>query len=222
LSQFAVLGLAAMFLMVLMMGGLTSLLLLAHNNQSGISAVSNASKIILPASVEQVPYTTTTLYQHVASAVADHTYIYYTAYGDGLNPTWMLERLDRTTSISTSLLPSASINPLILLGSDHGSLVWLQFDGLKLKPHYNLSKYGFHPYTSRWSLHYLTLKQQQQIVSGIPTDSGIILNGIFDQDTAPGWVTTPIQGIWFLQNSLLVAMTDSKGISHLLRYQLDA
>src|SRR5439155_33577 len=132
LSQFAVLGLAAMFLMVLMMGGLTSLLLLAHNNQSGISAVSNASKIILPASVEQVPYTTTTLYQHVASAVADHTYIYYTAYGDGLNNPWMLERLDRTTGIST-----------------------------------------------------------------------------------------PLQGIWFIQNSLLVAMTDSKGTSHLLLYQLD-
>src|SRR6266571_7634707 len=191
MSQFAVLALAATFLMMLMMGGLTSLLLLAHNNP------------------------------HVASAIADRTYIYYTAYGDGLNPTWMLERLDRTTSISTSLLPSASINPLILLGSNQGSLVWLQFDGLKLKPHNTLSKYGLHPYVSHWSLHYLTLKQQQQIVSGIPTDSEILLNGTFDQDTSPSWVTTPIQGIWFLQNSLLVAMTDSKGNSHLLSYQLD-
>ena len=221
MSQFAVLGLAAMFLMVLMMGGLTSLLLLAHNNQTGINAVSNASKIILPASVEQIPYTTTTPYQHVASAVADHTYIYYTAYGDGLNNPWMLDRLDRATNISTPLLPSASTNPLILLGSAHESLLWLQFDGLKLKPHTNLSKYGFHPYVSLWSLHYLTLKQLQQIVSGIPTDSEIVLKGTFDQDTAPNWVTTPIQGIWFLQTSLLVAMTDSKGISHLLLYRLD-
>ena len=221
MSQFAVLGLAAMFLMVLMMGGLTSLLLLAHNNQTGINAVSNASKIILPASVEQIPYTTTTPYQHVASAVADHTYIYYTAYGDGLNNPWMLERLDRATNISTPLLPSASTNPLILLGSADESLLWLQFDGLKLKPHTNLSKYGFHPYVSLWSLHYLTLKQLQQIVSGIPTDSEIVLKGTFDQDTAPNWVTTPIQGIWFIQNSLLVAMTDTKGISHLLLYRLD-
>jgi len=221
MSQFAVLGLAAMFLMVLMMGGLTSLLLLAHNNQSGINAVSNASKITLPASVEQVPYTTTTQFQHVASAVADHAYIYYTAYGDGLNTPWMLERLDRATGISTPLLSSASTNPLILLGSAHGSLVWLQFDGLKLKPHNNLSKYGFHPYVSLWSLHYLTLKQQQQIVSGIPTDSAILLSGTFDQDTSPSWVTTPVQGIWFLQNSLLVTMTDSKGTSHLLLYPLD-
>jgi hypothetical protein len=133
----------------------------------------------------------------------------------------MLERLDRTTGISTPLLPSTSANPLILLGSAYGSTVWLQFDGLKLKPHNNQSKYGLHPYVSLWSLHYLTLKQQQQIVSGIPTDSEILLNGTFDQDTSPSWVTTPIQGIWFIQNSLLVAMTDSKGTSHLLLYQLD-
>jgi hypothetical protein len=221
MSHFAVLGLAAMFLMVLMMGGLTSLLLMAHNNQQGINPRSNAISVNLPAIVEQAKYTTTTPYQHVASAVADHAYIYYTAYGDGLKSPWMLERLDRTTNISTPLLPSASTNALILLGSDYGSLVWLQYDGLKLKPHSKLSRLDLHPYASLWSLHYLTLKQQQQIVSGIPTDSEIILNGTFDQDTTPSWVTTPVQGIWFLQNSLLVAMTDSKGISHLLSYQLD-
>ena len=221
MSQFAVLALAATFLMLLMMGGLTSLLLLAHNNPQEAKTSNIANVVNLPAIVEQAKYTTTTPYQHVASAIADRSYIYYTAYGNALNPTWMLERLDRTTGISTPLLPSVSANPLILLGSDHGSFVWLQFDGLKLKSHSNLSKYGFHPYASLWSLHYLTLKQQQQIVSGIPTDSEILLKGTFDQDTAPNWVTTPIQGIWFLQNSLLVAMTDSKGISHLLSYQLD-
>ncbi len=221
MSQFAVLALAATFLMLLMMGGLTSLLLLAHNNPQEAKTSNIANVVNLPAIVEQAKYTTTTPYQHVASAIADRSYIYYTAYGNALNPTWMLERLDRTTGISTPLLPSVSANPLILLGSDHGSFVWLQFDGLKLKSHSNLSKYGFHPYASLWSLHYLTLKQQQQIVSGIPTDSEILLKGTFDQDTAPNWVTTPIQGIWFLQNSLLVAMTDSKGISHLLNYQLD-
>lgn len=222
MSQFAVLGLAAMFLMVLMMGGLTSLLLLAHNNPQEANTSHIASSVNQPAIVEQAKYTTTTPFQHVASALADHAFIYFTAYGDGLNSPWMLERLDRATNISTPLLPSASSYPLILLGSANGSLVWLQFDGLKLKPHSNLSKYGLHPYVSLWSLHYLTLKQQQQIVSGIPTGSEILLKGTFDQDTAPSWVTTPIQGIWFLQNSLLVAMTDSKGISHLFRYQLDA
>jgi hypothetical protein len=221
MSQFAVLGLAAAFLMLLMMGGLTSLLLLAHNNPQEARTITLPNNVNLPTIVEQAKYTTITPYQHVASAVVDRSSIYYTAYGDALNPTWMLERLDRATNISTPLLSTASINPLILLGSDHGSLVWLQFDGLKLKSHTNLSKYGFHPYVSLWSLHYLTLQQQQQIVSGIPTDSEILLHGTFDQDTAPSWVTTPIQGVWFLQNTLLVAMTDNKGISHLLSYQLD-
>ena len=221
ISQFGVLGLAAAFLMMLMMGGLTSLLLLAHNNPQ-VAIKNNAQVVNQPTIVEQARYTTTTSYQHVASAIADRSSIYYSAYGDTLNPTWMLERLDRTTNVSTPLLPAASINPLILLGSNQDSLVWLQFDGLKLKSHANLSKYGFHPYVSLWSLHYLTLKQQQQIISGIPTASGILLYGTFDQDTAPSWITTPIQGIWFMQNSMLIAMTDSKGISHLLNYPLDA
>jgi len=221
MSHFAVLGMAAAFLMLLMMGGLTSMLLLAHNNPQEAKTISLPNTVNLPTIVEQAKYTTITPYQHVASAVADRSSIYYTAYGDASNPTWMLERLDRATNISTPLLPAASINPLILLGSDQGSLVWLQFDGLKLKSHSNLSKYGFHPHVSLWSLHYLTLKQQQQIVSGIPTDSEILLHGTFDQDTAPSWVTTPIQGIWLMQNSLLITMTDSKGISHLFSFALD-
>ena len=221
MSQFAVLGLAAMFLMVLMMGGLTSLLLLAHNNPQATNPSKIVSSVNQPAIVEQAKYVTTTQYQHVVSAVADHTYIYYTAYRDKLNNSWMLERLDRATNISTPLLPFASANPLIVLGSAHGSLVWLQFDGLKLKPQNNLLKYGLHPNVSLWSLHYLSLEQQQQISLGIPTNSEILLKGIFDQDTTPSWVTTPVQGIWYMQNSLLVAMTDSNGVSHLLRYQLD-
>ncbi len=221
MSQFAVLGLAAMFLMVLMMGGLTSLLLLAHNNLQATNPSKIAGSVNQPASVEQAQYVTTTPYQHVVSAVADHTYIYYTAYADMLNNSWMLERLDRATNISTPLLPFASANPLIILGSAQGSLVWLQFDGLKPKPQHNFLKYGLHPNVSLWSLHYLSLEQQQQITQGIPADSEILLNGTFDQDTAPSWVTTPVQGIWYMQNSLLVAMINSNGVSHLLRYQLD-
>jgi hypothetical protein len=221
MSQFAVLGLAAAFLMMLMMGGVTSLLLLAHNNPQVAKTTNNASALLQPTIVEQAKYTTITPYKNIASAVADRTSIYYTAYGDALNPTWMLERLDRTTHTSTPLLPEGSANPLIILGTQNGALVWLQFDGQKLKPHANLSKYGFHPYVSLWSLHYLSLQQQQQIQSGIPTESDILLQGTFDQDTAPSWVTTPIQGIWFMQKSLLIAMTDSKGVSHLINYSLD-
>jgi hypothetical protein len=218
MSQFAVLGLAAMFLVVLMMGGLTSLLWLAHNNlQPAIT--SNSSSVHRPIEVVQAQYTTNTLYQHVVSAVADNAYIYYTAE-NGTNASWMLERLDRTTQTSTPLFPTASTNPLIILGSSNGGLVWLQFDGLKLKPHKNPPGYNEHPFTNLWSLHYLSPAQQQQAALGFPTDSEVLLKGAFDQDLVPSWVTTPVQGIWFVQNSLLVASIDNKGVSHLVRYQL--
>ena len=60
MSQFAVLALAATFLMMLMMGGLTSLLLLAHNNPQ-VAKTSNIANVVnLPAIVEQAKYTTTT------------------------------------------------------------------------------------------------------------------------------------------------------------------
>jgi hypothetical protein len=220
MSQFAVLGLAAMLLMVLMMGGLTSLLMIAHNNLQVATSI-NPANLHQPAEVEQAIYTTSTPYQHVVSAVADRANIYYSAYRDGAETPWMLERLDRATKISTPLLSIANANPLIVLGSSSGSVVWLQFDGLKLKPQNNPSKYGLHPYVIPWSLHYLSLEQQQQVSLGIPTDSEVILKGAFDQDMASNWVTTPVQGIRFIQNSLLVAMTDSNGISHLIRYELN-
>jgi len=218
MRQFAILGLAAMFLMVLMMGGLTSLLLLAHNNLQPSRIVVSINQ---PSAVEQTKYTTSTPYQHVVSAVADRANIYYTAYGDGKPNSYMLEQLDRATKISTPLLLKASANPLIVLGSSNDTLVWLQFDGIKLKPHKNLPGYNQHPYANQWSLHYLSLDQQQQAVLGIPPASVILLKGTFDQDIAPSWVTTPIQGTWFIQDSLLVAFTDSNGISHLMSYRLD-
>jgi hypothetical protein len=221
MSQFAVLGLAAMFLMVLMMGGLTSLLLLVHNNLPGANPSKISSSISQPNVVDQVKYVTGTPYQHVVSAVADHAYIYFTAYGDGAYNSWMLERLDRATKISTPLLLTPSPYPVIALGSANGSLVWLQFDDRKLKPHRNLPGTSVNPYISLWSLHYISPDQQQLAALGIPPSSTILLKGTFDLDTAPGRVTTPIQDIWFLQKSLLVAMTDGNGVSHLMRYQLD-
>ena len=226
LSQFAVVGLAAMFLMVLMMGGLISLLMLAHNNpQSAIT--SNTTSLHPAIEVAEVQYTTSTPYQHVVSAVADHANIYYTAYGDGTNNSWMLEMLNRKTKISTPLLPTANANTLIVLGSSTSGVVWLQFDGYKLNPHQkDLPGYSQHPPASlQWSLHYLSSEQLQQIVSGgLPTASEVLLKGTFTQNSAPSWVTTPVQGIWFIneshQASLLVASIDSNGISHLTSYQL--
>jgi len=224
MSHFAVVGLAAMFLMVLMMGGLTSLLFLAHNNlQSGriITRIEPAIEVI-PAQ-----YTTSTLYQHVVSAVADRANIYYTAYGDGTNNSWMLEMLNRKTKISIPLLPTPNANTLIVLGSSTSGVVWLQFDGYKLNSHPNLPGYSQHPPASlQWSLHYLSPEQLQlaAIPSSPPPASEVLLKGTFNQNSAPSWVTAPVQGIWFIneshQASLLVASIDSNGISHLTSYQL--
>jgi hypothetical protein len=47
-----------------------------------------------------------------------------------------------------------------------------------------------------------------------------LVKGTFDQDSVPSWVHSPVQGIWFVQDSLVVAMIDDSGISHLYRYQL--
>ncbi len=219
MNQFAVIGLAATFLMLLMMGGITSLLLLSHNNLQGNATNIIANKLPLQAAVEQVKYITSTPYQHVVSAVADRADIYYTAYANGANNPWMLESLDRTTKISTPLLATASAYPLIVLGSSNSGLVWLELDESTPITHKNPP--GYNQRTS-WSLHYLSFGQQQQAALGSPAGSEVLLTGTFDQSKVPAWVTTPVQGIWFVQNSLLVATIDAKGISHLIRYQLDA
>ena len=138
-GQFAAIGLAAAFLMALMMGGITSLLLLAH----GQLGTEPAPLVVNhPADVAKVSYTTSTGYNHVVSAVADESSIYYTAYGDGDNSNWMIEQLDRATKVSTPLLPTASASPLIVLGNSNDWLVWLQFDEPKIIPHSLVTDHG--------------------------------------------------------------------------------
>lgn len=220
MSQFAVLGLAAMFLMVLMMGGLTSLLLLAHNNLPSVLNSRPNISIIQPSNVEQATYTTNTSYQHVVSAVADRSSIYYTAYQNGDENSWMLEQLDRTSqkNLSTPLLAAPSKNPLIVLGSSNGWLVWLEFDTAKPLAHGNIR--GLHSSLRSWSLHSIAVSPLDAQIPGEYAVPNTLLSGTFDKDTAPSWIYTPIHGIWFISNSLLVATTDENGISHLYRYQL--
>src|SRR5205085_8126715 len=95
MSQFAVVGLAAMFLMMLMMGGIASLLLLGHGKleDSSTSRITNA--VSQPSNVAEAKYITNTPYTHVISAVADRSSIYYTAYIDGANNPWNLGQLNR-------------------------------------------------------------------------------------------------------------------------------
>jgi hypothetical protein len=216
LGQFAVIGLAAVFLITLMMGGITSLLLLAHNHIGPAPAVS----IIHPTDVVSASYTTGTTYNHVVSAVADDASIYYTAYGDGVDASWMLWQLDRTTKMSTPLLAADSASPLIVLGSSNGWLVWLQLDTPKISTQGTVLHQPLHSLSQTWSLRYLSLVPQVQWFDGVPNQPKTLLSGNFNQDTTVSWVHSPVQGIWFIQNTLLVAMVNTNGVSHLLRYPL--
>ena len=218
MGQLAVLGLVAALLMVFMMGGITSLLVLGQGHlQTGQAPAS----VIEPTNIVSLPYTTITPFQHVVSAVANSDAIYYTAFGNSSSNNWMLEELDRKTNISTPLLPTASASPLIVLGSDSNWLVWLQFDQPNPVTHGKLIQPNKHVPLRTWSLHYLSLASQQVTTdsTGIPMT---LLSGIFNQETVPSWVHTPVQGIWLQNDTLLVATTDGNGTSHLLSYMLTA
>ena len=224
INQFAILGIAAMFLMLLMMGGITSLLMLAHDNPQVASTVNRTGLAAIPQSdLTLLKYTTTTLYSHVVSAIADNNDIYYTAYGDGANSGWMLAKLDRATRQSTNLLTKASTNPLVVLGAANGWLVWLQYDDLKSTVHQNqTSTGGIYSGLHAWSLHYLALTTPGTTTNAKLATGATLLKGLFNRSTAPSWVSTPVQGVWFVQDSLLVAMIDANGRSHLFRYDLGA
>jgi hypothetical protein len=215
LNPFAIVGIAAAFLMVLMMGGLTSLLLLTHN---GLSAVGDTASINNFVQVSRTDYTTTTPYSHVVSAVSNRKSIYYTAYGDN-NTGWMLEEFDTQSNFSIPLLASASTSPLIVLGSAQNWLVWLQLGSPR-----QVSTAHSHVASVQeetWSLQALYLDSTDQTASGTPVPI-TLLKDTFSQATAPTWVNSPVQGIWFTQDGLLVTALDAKGNSHLWQFHLDA
>jgi hypothetical protein len=217
-GQFAVIGLAAVFFMTLMMGGITSLLLLANGRENPASP----SAINQPTEVQQEAYTTATPYQHVVSAVGDATSIYYSGYGSDTNSGWMLERLDRDTKISTPLFAAPSTTPLVILGSANGWLVWLQFDTTNSQQGRVLHG-PTHTLMRGWSLNYLSLVAPLHAHATTPVPATrTLLSGTFDQATAPSWVHTPVQGIWFMHDSLLVASTGADGVSRLESYPLSA
>jgi hypothetical protein len=217
LGQFAAIGLAAVFFMALMMGGITSLLLAARDH---VVTSDQQVSIIRPTNVAEASYTTSTQYNNVVSAVADRASIYYTAYGDGNNTGWMLEQLDRATKISSPLLAEASTSPLIVLGSANDWLVWLQFDEPKISKFAAVPNHTSYSLTRTWSLRYLSLVPEEVRDSSVPNQPVTLHSGTFDQNATTSWIHTPIQGIWFIHNTLLVAMVDKNGVSHLVRYPL--
>jgi hypothetical protein len=219
MNHLAIVGVAAAFLIVLMMGGLTSLLLLAKNSQSiTVSGKSNLS-ITQQSQVAQVRYTTSTLYPHVDSAIANRDAIYYTAHDDN-NTGWMLQRLDNQTKVSTPLLSTPSSGPLIVLANTQSWLVWLQFD----LPKSVVVKKSAHHETSEvvrpWTLY--ALPQNIDLATYTPGAimPTVLQQGTFNQSTAPAWVHAPIQGVSTARDSLQVALVDAKGHAFLQDYQL--
>ncbi len=216
MPHLAALAVAATFLLALLTGGLTSLLLLAQNTPGPIAP---PAAINHPTNVVMLRYITQTSYTNVVSAVADGNLIYYTAFNNATPTTWMLLRMDRQTRQSEPLLASPVESPLIVLGSSHNRLVWLQFDAPAATAHRgNRSERDTTTEGARtWSLHYLALDGQSTASS-----ARLLLNGTYNPALTPDVVHTPVPGIWFSNNELLIAAIDQNGISHLWRYDLES
>ena len=224
INQFAVLGLAAAFLMLLMMGGVTSLVFLAQRNAQQLASISlKNGDVIHHTDISEAQYTTTTQYSHIVSAIADSNAIYYTAYSDDVTPQWMLVQMGRSKQDSTPLLAKPAREPMIVLGSSPDWLVWLAYGTPQTKAYHTASGTKGQTIITPWSLYYLSLTRLQSSLassSDFPTPQ-LLLKGSYNAATAPSWVHTPVQGIWFAQDTVLVAMLDANGNSHLLSYQLE-
>lgn len=158
-GQIGVFGLTAAALIVLMLGGLTSLLVLERGNPGSSTLVHNSISINLPTEVNQKVYTTTTLYPNVTSALPSGNQVYYTAYGTGVNNSnWMLMQFDRATQTSKPLLDSPSGDPLIVLSVSHNWLVFLQYSRPQPSVHVHMPSVGDYYSSQRaWKLQYISL-----------------------------------------------------------------
>ena len=249
-NQFAVLGLAASILILLMMGGLTSLLVLTRSNPASLTKTINS--VNRPIEVDQKSYATTTLYPNVTSALPQGNSVYYSASGTGDNSgDWMILQFDRGTQISKPLLATPASNPLIVLSVSDTWLVWLEYNTPRPLAHgviaNNSTRSERFSAQRSWSLHYLSLlpqntagsqaqptgkgtssslpaeqkgtaSDQSELVS-VP-DSLLLERGTFDGNTAPAWVTTPVQGTWLIGDRLLVTQIDKHGVSRLESFLL--
>ncbi len=243
-SQFAVLGMAAAILLLMMTGGLTSLLLLARGNPTSISKIS--SNVSLPSEVYLRPYSTQTPYTNVVSAIPTGNFVYYAASGSGINNNnWMLLQFNRDTQVSKPLLVTPSTSPLRILSVSSTWLVWLEYSRPQTIARGNWASGDSHHSPQRaWSLHYLSLLPQTTVQTQPSTPvapttlisdpstppistqpvvpaSLLLTQGIFDSNTAPIWATSPITGSWLNDDTLLVTHIDEQGISHLESYRLD-
>jgi hypothetical protein len=221
MSHIAILGLAASFLIVLMTGGLTALLLIARQGPSNSITITSNTSIHQSSQVDTVPHATLAAYPHVASAVANEDSIYYTAYNDGAT-NWMLEKLDNSNNqTSTPLLSSPATHPLLVLGGTKDWLVWLQMDAPAQGKGKASSPLVENKLEGSWSLHALPLSSNLSTAKHEDVKSLLLHKDSFESAHIPSWVNAPVQGLWFMQNRVLVTFIDSQGTSHLVSYQLD-
>jgi hypothetical protein len=243
MNQYGVLGLVATVLFLFMIGGLSSLLILARNNPASISRTTD--KVNRPTEINQKIYTTETLYPNVTSTIPAGNMVYYTAYRSDTTTGrqyWMLLQFDPETQVSQPLLNAPSSEPLVVLTASDNWLVWIQYDLPKTLKNENFTSTGNASHLSAlrsWSLHSLALGEIPTASStgslSVPsairgsvvpstnarTPASVVLTqGVFDSDTAPTWVTTPIQGTSLFGNTLLVTQVDRQGVSQLISYQL--
>ena len=219
INHFTIIGVAASFLMMLLTGSLTSLLLLTQHGNS----ISPPSLVVHQLNdVRPVNYTATPVYPHVASAVASGHDIYYTTYNDD-QTSWQLEQFDEKQNINTPLLAKPSTQELIVLGSSANWLVWLQIDLPKSPnpPSQTTNPTSTTP-TRAWSLHVHYLGSIPSLATETALSDRELTSKTFDPSTVPSWVNRPIQGICFIEDTLLVTIIDEKGTSHLQSYQLDS
>ena len=240
MRHFAIIGVAASFLMILMVGGLTSLLLLSSSPGRNLQPPpNNSASINQPHDVQAANFSTTATYPSIASATIDGNSIFYTSYSDQAAD-WDLEQFDTNTQKSISLLDAPSTDELFILGSSAQWLVWLQIApppvtqvatptpqaGPSATPTPtpdtlpNGQQSSTTDYDRQWSLYatYLGASQSQPLDGHATT--AIISKQVFHSHTVPNWVNKPVQGVWLNGSQLYVAMIDEKGVSHVVSYQL--
>jgi hypothetical protein len=137
MRHFAVVGIAASFLVAIMTTGLLSLLYLANHGQQGptvSSARITGAQAVGEANVAQLNVNAEN--SHIASACASNNKIYYSAHNEDAS-NWSLEVFDQqsathTTANSTPLLASDS-RPDVVLGCTDNWLLWLQMNATSHK-----------------------------------------------------------------------------------------
>jgi hypothetical protein len=242
MRQFAIIGIAASFLMLLMVSGLTSLLLLGstqgHNIPTNPAIINNARDVL------STNFSTQATYPSIASATINGHTIFYTSYSDQA-ASWDLEQVDKNTRESLSLLSIPSTDELFILGSSAKWLIWLQISRPPATQNVTLTPQAqpsvtptpdVQPTAStqpgeqknnttnpdrQWSLFaaYLGTPLTQPLDEH--TKTPIISKQVFHPSSVPHWVNKPVQGIWLNDSQLFAATIDDRGVSHLSSYQLE-